>query len=201
MAGSGDRDLRLFRRHFLMTEAVVGDLIDFQQRRKHLLALKGFQRWQRRFGGCYGETTSAQDLPDEVLYQLIQGENANGGAIEELVWGVLEAQEALRGKPRPPSRMESMDITLFVLDQLRFEAMRRLDWISEHSLAAVPLVEMIDAFSERYAASQHWTPPLAESHPRFAEYCAVFEGDRDVFLRRMIPELIETFRKRLDMKH
>ncbi len=178
----------------------MGELIDFQQGRKHLLALKGFQHWRRRYGGCYGEATTVKDLPDDVLYHLIQGENANGGAIEELVWGVLEARATQRGEPEPGSRMASMDITLFVLDQLRFEAMRRLGWITQHPLADVPLIEMIDLFAERYAATQHWTPPLAESHPRYADYCAAFEGDRDVFLRRMIPELIETFEERVKAK-
>lgn len=86
-----------------------------------------------------------------------------------------------------------MDIALFLLDQLRFQAMRRLEWVDDSPLFHIPIVDLIMDFPGKYVSMQHWTPPLASTHPSYVDYMETFEADRGSFVRRLIPQALEQF--------
>lgn len=179
----------------------MGDIIDLAKGRKHLAAKKGFRNWNRRFREDLDEYSTPGDLRDATLYRLIKGEHETGEAVEQFVIGVqLSKCDAPVAELNAAVRMEVMDATLFVLDQLRFEAMRRLGWLEESPLSDVPLVDMVLDFASKYSSSRHQTPAMAEDHPKYGEYISTFEGDRGAFIRRLIPEMIEAFGKRSDQQ-
>jgi len=175
----------------------LGELIDLRQGRRQVAARRGFSTWNQRFGQAFNERTSPGDLPDTVLLQLIQRDQA-GGAIDRLVLGILGSdRQSLSHEVDPAARMAVLDITLFVLDQLRFEAMRRLGWVVEPPLTATPLLGMVEDFQSRYAAVRHRTPALAADHPGYRDYLQTFEADRGAFIRRLTPQAMEAFEQRV----
>jgi hypothetical protein len=94
-------------------------------------------------------------------------------------------------------KMAIMDIAIFLLDQLRFECMRRLGWINGYATMTIPMVDLISKFETGFAAAKNQTPELSPAHPRYQDYLNEFDMDRGAFLRRLIPEAIETFQQRL----
>jgi hypothetical protein len=92
--------------------------------------------------------------------------------------------------------MAVMDIALFMLDQLRFEALNRLGWIEDYPTLHIPLVELVEKFADRFAAIQHETPALSPQHPAFKTYQETYEGDRGRFIRKLIPDMIQAFKER-----
>jgi hypothetical protein len=172
----------------------VGTIIEFEKIRRALPARRGFQGWSRRFAEDFNEDTCIEDFSDATLMELIQPGDASSAAINEFIMGV-------KGLGRGTSfhsldavdKMAITDIAIFILDQLRFECMRRLAWVETYPGYNTPLLDLVERFSTDYAAHKHETPLLSPSHPRHMEYIAVFEGDRGSFIRRMIPEAIASF--------
>ncbi len=85
------------------------------------------------------------------------------------------------------------DITLFLLDLVRFEAMFRLGWLEDYPFLEVPLVDLVQTFQTQFSAAGNIPPALSETHPLYGKYSAEFESDRHSFIRKLIPEAIKTF--------
>jgi len=172
----------------------LADIIDLNERRRHLKAKKGFEPWSRRFGVYFSDDTSVRDLDSSTIRYLIRGGEDSATALYELIMGINGLGSGQRFHYLESDRkMGVTDITLFLLDLLRFEAMYRIDWLNEYQFLTVPLLDLIQHFHTQFAASRHQSPALSPLHPRYAEYLAQYEGDRNAFVRRLIPEAIQIF--------
>lgn len=172
----------------------MADILDMQQQRRRLAASRGFATWSRRFSTSFDDWTTLADLDDNLLRVLIQGNHASSLLLHQLIMGVLKlGKRTCFDDLESPVKLVVMDIGLFLLDQLRFEVMRRLGWVEPTPFASTPAVDLIENFTARYAPMRTQTPQLLRQHPRYREYQEVFEPDRAVFVRRLIPEAIEQF--------
>jgi hypothetical protein len=171
-------------------------ILELEQRRRRLAAKRGFDAWTRRFSESFDESTCLKDLNDETLRTLIQSEEASSLLLYGLIMGFSGLGKGanfydLESRPR----LEVMDTALFLLDQLRFEVMRRLDWLESSPFSSVPLLDLVQQFSSVYSRMKNQSPELLSSHPRYPEYVKAFEGDRSVFIRKLIPEAIQAFQE------
>ena len=173
---------------------MAADILDLRERKRHLAAKRGFEPWTRRFGGSFEDDASPGSLDDPVIKHLIAGDEESAAALYELAMGAL----GLGAGPRfhfleSREKMAVMDLTLYLLDLFRFEAMRRLGWTEDLDALHAPLVELIVEFASGLQPGAHRTPALCPAHPRYREFLDAFEGDRAAFVRRLIPEAIESF--------
>lgn len=174
-------------------------IVDLNEQRRNMAAKRGFQSWENRFGETYTARTCLSDLSDTALKELFRGGPEGSMPLYDCIMGVL----GLGLGPRfyyleNRERLQVMDIALFLLDQLRFEAMRRLGWVDDSPLFHIPIVDLILDFAGKYVSMQHWTPAMATSHPSFVDYVDTFETDRGSFIRRLIPLALEEFGKKAD---
>lgn len=177
----------------------MGKVLQMEEQKRHMAARRGFEAWNRRFSQTFGPETSPAELGDGVLGALIEGSEESSMALYELIMGFLGLGKGPRFYSLESADIITVtDITLFILDQLRFEAMRRLLWIDDWPTLHVPLLDLVQEFSTRFSPSRHETPPLSTDHPRFEEYQNAYEGDRHLCVRRLIPEAIKCF---LDKKN
>jgi hypothetical protein len=176
----------------------VAKILEMKGKRQYLTAKRGFEGWNRRFPESFDENTCLLDLSDVTLAKLIQpGEDASM-AIYEFIMGVQRLGTGTRFHfLENLDKMALMDITLFFLDQLRFEAMRRLGWVEESPTCRLPLVDLVVEFPTRFSTDRHRTPSLSPTHPRYEQYQQTFEGDRAAFIRRLIPEALEIFKEKI----
>lgn len=176
----------------------MAKILDMNEKRQHLTAKRGFDGWNRRFCEPFDENTRLVDLGDETLAKLIQPGEDSSMAIYEFIMGVQGLGTGTRFHfLENLDKMALMDITLFFLDQLRFEAMRRLGWVEESRTSRIPLVDLVTQFQTRFSADRHKTPALSPSHPRYEQYQQTFEGDRAAFIRRLTPEALEIFKEKI----
>lgn len=176
----------------------MAKILHMERERRSLTAKRGFQSWLTRFSEQFHQETCLEDLSDSTLRTLIQPGSDSSMLIYEFIMGV----KGLGAGPRfyfleNPDKMAVMDITLFFLDQLRFEAMRRLGWVDSYPTMAIPLIDLVDQFASRFVNVRHQTPALSSTHPRYEEYLATFEGDQGAFIRRLIPEMLQAFEERV----
>jgi hypothetical protein len=169
-----------------------------EQRRRHLAARRGFESWAQRFSDALDESTTLEDLSDSTLASLIQAGEDSTMAIYEFIMGVRGMGPGTRFFTfKTSDKMAIMDITLFLLDQLRFECMRRLGWVENYPARGIPMLDLVEQFGERFSSVKYEAPALSAAHPRYSEYEHTFEGDREAFIRRLIPQAILSFQEKV----
>jgi len=176
----------------------MAKVVDLKTYRRRALEQRGFGPWRKRFPGSYDSRTRLADLSDRTLYYLSQpGENSSA-AYYELIMGILDlglAHEFHYLDNR--NQMQVIDIHLFLADQLRFEMMRRLEWILSFEGEKYSLLEMVQEFKAIKDRCRKYPPNLAPTSMNYAEYTQLTNGDKEVFIRRLLQDALDMFRKRI----
>jgi hypothetical protein len=171
-------------------------ILELQQQRRRLAAKRGFEAWTRRFSESFAEETCLKHLRDDILRTLIQSEEDSSLLLYGLIMGFMRLGKGAQFyELESRVRLEVIDTALFLLDESRFEVMRRLGWVESSPVCCVPLLDLVLHFSTVYSGMKNQSPQLLQSHPRYREYQEVFEGDRSVFVRKLIPDAIQAFQE------
>ena len=174
-------------------------VVKLQTYREKALKQRCFGLWEKRFAETYTISVRLCDLSDKTTYYLaLPGDNSTN-AFYELIMGVLDRGPAagfhyLDNK----DQLNVVDIHLFIADQVRFELMRRLGWLKNFSAENSTLLEMVQKSDVLKATSREIPPVLADSHPEYDDYQNLTRGDKEVFIRRLLQEALEVFKKRLE---
>jgi hypothetical protein len=173
-------------------------IVDLQSFRDKALEQRSFGPWQKRFGESYGVGCRIADLSDKTLFFLAQpGENSSI-AFYEMIMGALDWGPAAKFYYLSNAdQMRVVDIHLLIADQVRFELMRRLGWVQGLPCGDRSLVEMVLKSDQTKRAVRSSPPELNESHPEYGAYKQLAVGDREVFIRRLLREALEEFKKQL----
>lgn len=175
----------------------MGIVLDFQKKRRRLVARRAFQNWVRRFSDHFDENTTLAGLSDTTLGFLIRGGEEDLLPIYDFILGVLGWGGGVHFYDLEGSKkMYVMDISLFLLDQLRFESMKRLGWVEDFPTRHIFLLDLVEQYGEHFSSRRHETPFLSPTHPFYGEYEKTFEGDRGLFIRRLIPDALQAYIKR-----
>jgi hypothetical protein len=193
MQDSGLTFLSIINTAFFMTKVV-----NIQAYRAQVLQQRTFGPWEKRFEESYSLKTRLSDLSDKTIYFLAQpGENSSI-AYYEFIMGILDIGPATKFNYLPNrEQMRVVDIHLFLADQVRFEVMRRLNWLVHLPCEKYNLVEMVQDFDKIKPECRANPPLLAASHPDNISYRELADGDKEVFIRRMLRDAIEAFKDRL----
>ena len=176
----------------------MAEVIQLESFKRKQAAIRGFKSWSRRFKEKLDEQTRLSGLSDEILLFLISPGDQNIFALYELVMGVKDLGTASDFFHLDKAvKMEVIDISIYLLDQLRFESMRRLDWLERGAGQALPIVELVEQYPQLKRLAPSSIPTLKESHPKFQVYRGLPELEKETFLRKQIPEAINEFGKRL----
>ena len=93
--------------------------------------------------------------------------------------------------------MRVVDIHLLLADHVRFEMMRRLGWLRNLPCGRYSLVEMVQQFEAVKQQARQNPPELTDTHSEYGAYRQLAGGDKEVFIRRMLRDAIEAFKKQL----
>ena len=173
-------------------------VVDLKAYRTKLLERRGFGPWEKRFGKAFDLTTRIVDLSDRILFYLAQPGEPSSVAYYEFIMGILDLGAALKFHYLDNGeQMRVVDIHLFLVDQVRFEMMRRLQWIGSFEGEKFSLVEMVLEFDKVKKKCRENPPQLATSKSEYSNYMRMTAGDKEVFIRQMLREALEVFEKRL----
>jgi hypothetical protein len=169
-------------------------VIDIHSYKARQAAERGFRSWRAHFRDCFDLQTRLSDLSNKTLAFLVQSGPETQGLIYDLIMGALGLGSGAKffyidGQ----AKMRVLDISLFLLDQIRFECMRRLGWIVGPPAAHHPIIELVISFDELKDVYEHQLPTVLEANPEYHAYQQTFHGDRGMFVRRQIPAAIAAF--------
>lgn len=172
----------------------MAEVIQLDSFKRKQAAIRGFRSWSRRFKEKLDEQTSLSDLSNKTLLFLISPGDQNIFALYELVMGVKDLGTTSDFfQLDKAEKMEVIDISIYLLDQLRFECMRRLNWLESSIRHEVPIVELIEEYPLLKEQGTKLVPPLSDSHPKYQIFERLSEFEKETFIRKQIPEAIEKF--------
>ena len=77
--------------------------------------------------------------------------------------------------------------------------MRRLGWLAAVPEAETPIIELVRQAWRLGAGFGQESPALAPEYPDYPAYARLNAMDRMVFLRRLIPRAVASFRERVEV--
>ena len=170
-------------------------IVDLETYRTRAIEQRSFGLWQKRFAETFDSTTRLEDLSDATLYFLAQPGELSSGAYYEVIMGVLGLGTATKFYYLKNSdQMRVVDIHLLLADQVRFEMMRRLKWITGFEGVKYSILEFIQKFDTVKEMCRANPPLLSSSNSSYAEYNELTPGDKEVFIRRMLQDALEAFK-------
>ena len=176
----------------------MAEVIQLKSFKRKQAAIRGFKSWSKRFGEKLDEQTKLSDLSDETLFFIISPGDQNVFALYELVMGVLDlGPSAGFFHLDKAGKMEVIDISIHLLDQFRFECMRRLNWLESGAAQPLSIIELIEQYPLQKAEGPTAIPSLNKSHPKYQVFKELPELERETFIRKQIPEAIEEFKRML----
>jgi hypothetical protein len=177
----------------------MGKIVDLQSYRNRAAEERAFAPWRKRFSEDFSKTPRLADLSDETLMKLAEPGEDKAMAYYELIMAILDLGDGIKFYYLDKGeQLQVVDIHLFLVDQVRFELMRRLGWLEDYPGLAYPIPALVTGFDRiRNAAA---APALADSRPDYEQYRQLPVRERESFVRRLLPAALEAFRLRLAPK-
>jgi hypothetical protein len=163
-------------------------------------ARRGFREWQRLFRSLpvLDERTCWADLPDDLILFLALDDEGSRHLIQDLLMGALDLGSGLEFQDLSPRDLTPLlDLYFLLIDQVRFECMRRLGWVPEVPLAQIPIIGLIRQAKRGGFSPLMQTPSLSLHHPGYATYSHLTEMEKQAFIRRTIPEAVRLFEEKI----
>ncbi|MBL7178923.1 MAG: hypothetical protein ISS65_01780 [Desulfobacterales bacterium] len=178
----------------------MAKIVDLNTYRTKAAEQRAFGPWRKRFGEVYTQNPKLADLSDRTLYILALPAEDSAVAFYELIMGILDFGTAIKFYYLEKSKqIKVMDIHLFLADQARFEMMHRLGWIGNFPCMRYSLLEMVLSFDSIKISCKKTPPELDESHPDYLAYTKLTGNEKEVLIRRLLPQALETYKKRLKL--
>ncbi len=172
----------------------MADIISLDKFKRKSVATKALEYWNKRFPEKLEVDTRFADLTDDTLAFLIQPREESNWATYELIM----AMKNLGGKARfffmdDKEKMIIIELGMFLLDQFRFECLKRLGWIESYPAEEYPILELIDNYDVLADKIRSENPVLSRDHPQYEKFEHATKLDREVIIRRLFPEAMKIF--------
>jgi hypothetical protein len=174
----------------------MSKIISLESLKNHKAAKRGFREWQRRFKALpiLDEHSLWSDLPDELILFLAEDDEGGREMIHDLLMGSLGLGNGYEFESLPSEKLiPLLDVYFILIDQVRFDCMRRLGWINEIPLADKSIIGLIREYQKGVLTPLAETPELTPNHPGYPEYALLNEIEKRTFIRRTIPEAVKQF--------
>jgi len=176
----------------------MSEVLDLTAYRSKLVEERAFGAWLKRFGESYGAETKVADFSDSTLYFLAKPGEETAVAYYELIMGILDLGKAPKFYYLDEvQQLRVVDIHLLLADQVRFELMRRLGWLTGFPGQEYTLLEIVQTFDTTKVEVRKEPIALSPSHPDYDVFDKLTIEDKQVFVRRKLLKALETFRVKI----
>ncbi len=170
----------------------MSKVINIEDGRFFLKVKKGFKRWRTKFKENFGPDTTLGHISTPTLAFLAKGKGESVYYIYDLIMNIRELGAGIQfPQLSPPEKMFVIDQYLFLLDQIRFECMKRLEWLESYPAEIYPLAVLIRDFEKIAPFLQAKLPVLKKDFPGYKKYQSLSDFDKETFIRRLIPKALE----------
>jgi hypothetical protein len=178
----------------------MAKVVSLESMKNQKAAKRGFREWQRRFKSLpiLDEYTCWGDIPDDLILFLAEDDEEGRQIIHDLLMGALGLGSGYEFESLPSEKIiPLLDIYFILIDQVRFECMRRLGWVIRIPEGDKPIIGLIRNFRQGSLPALADPPRLTPNHPNYPEYALLNEMEGRAFIRRTIPEAVKQFQAKV----
>ncbi|MGD8269308.1 MAG: hypothetical protein PVH69_03980 [Desulfobacterales bacterium] len=173
----------------------MAKIVDLKTYRARIFNDRVFGPWKRRFNEAYDVTSRLADISDKTLLFLARPGDAGTLAFYEIIMGTLDLGTAAEFYALDKqNQLRVVDTHLFLVDQTRFDLMRRLGWVMRFPCQVHTLVKLIQDAERLKTESRGHPPELSPSHAAYARFRDLTALDKESFIRRLLSEALESFK-------
>jgi hypothetical protein len=168
------------------------EVVDFEKARLDMVVRRGYRNWKGQFHEDFGLGTHLCDLSNRTLVSLAQGKEKSTFYLFDLIMNLQNLGSGFEfNELNPKEKMGVMDRYLFLLDRIRFEYMKRLEWLEGYPGEEHTLVELVLDFDRLAPRLQAVTPLLREDHPQYGKFRNMNTFEREELIRKLIPKALK----------
>ncbi len=174
----------------------MGEVIDLRESRLKRIAQLAFCGWDTKFKNRFSHKTTIGTMDYETIKFFLLGTPQSLQVLQAFVAKCLYPAERIRDgfdHLELGEKRQTIDISLFLLDQFRFEAMYRLRWVEGFLARSIPIIELVSNFFREYEWMQYEVPGLLPTHILYDEYVRTYDADKKGFVRKLVPHVVRAF--------
>jgi hypothetical protein len=173
----------------------VTDVVDIAKARLNINVGKAYRNWIGRLGDDFGLSTRLCHISDKSLRFLAGGVGNSPFYLYDLIMNLQGLGSGFEFNDLDPkNKMSVMDRHLFLLDQIRFEYMKRLGWLDSYAGEEIPIVELVLQF-DQLAPGMHARPPvLSKNHSAYSSFCEMNQFEKEELIRKLVGEALQEMR-------
>jgi len=170
----------------------MAQVIDLEEGRLLIAVKRGYRNWSTRFKKEFGINTTLSQISTTILAYLAQGNDKENFYLYDLIMNLegLGSGFDFNGL-KPKQKMTVIDRHLFLLDQIRFECMKRLGWLELYPGEDFTLVKLITEFDKIGPLLQAKSPMLNRNHIAYDQYSRMHHLEKETYVRMLIPKALE----------
>lgn len=170
---------------------LMSQVINFEEGRLLMAVKKGYRNWISRFKEPFGVETKLGHISLSTLSQLAQGKDKSTFYLYDLIMSLENMGSGFEfNELSPKNKMAVIDRYLFLLDQIRFECMKRLGWLESYPGGEHTLVELVARYEHLAPSIQAKVPIVSREHPGYEDYAKMNMFDKEAFVRKLIPRAL-----------
>ena len=167
-------------------------VVDLEKARIDMAAKRGYRNWATQFGEGFGSETRVSHISLKTLSFLTLGRGKSTFYLHDLIMNLLSLGSGFEfDELGPEDKMGVVDRYLFILDQIRFEYMKRLGWLESYPGEEYALVELIIHFDELAPGIQAKIPSLSRKHPAYHKFSNMGDFEKGELIRQLIPKALK----------
>jgi len=176
----------------------MGKVINLNEFSSSRAIERGLTLWRKSFPENLTSRTRLSDLSDQTILTLAQLGHGAMAILYNLIMGVFDLGpynkfQYLSGEPK----MKVLEASLFLVDQIRWECMRRLGWVEGFAGEKYPLVHLIMKYRTLKSEFNPPFPGLKKNQPRYEEFIKRREVDGEAMIRGLIPIALAAFSQKV----
>jgi hypothetical protein len=169
----------------------MASIVNLEQARLAKAARRGFRNWINRLGEDCSLETHLGDISTKTLAMLAEEKDESSFYLFDLIMNLQNLGSGFDFHDLgSKEKLAVMERSLFLLDRIRFEYMKRLEWLESYPGEEFSLVELVTQYEEAAPRLQAQTPNLRRGHPDFARYRAMNALQKETLIRELIPKAL-----------
>ncbi len=170
-------------------------IVNLEQARLAKAARRGFRNWVNRLEEDCGLETRLGDISTKTLAMLAEGKDSSSFYLFDLIMNLKNLGSGFDFHDLgTKEKLAVMERSLFLLDRVRFEYMKRLEWLESYPGEEFSLVDLVTHYEELAPRLQAQTPNLRRGHPDFARYRTLSAFQKETLIRELIPKALRQIR-------
>ena len=166
-------------------------VVNLEQARRARAARRGFRNWITRLGEDCSLKTRLGDISTKTLATLAEGKDESSFYLFDLIMNLQNRGSGFDFHDLgTKEKLAVMERSLFLLDRMRFEYMKRLEWLESYPGEEFSVVELVTLYEEVAPRLQAQTPNLRRGHPDFARYRTMNAIQKETLVRELIPKAL-----------